>query len=101
MKPVPTDNYRDAPYVLRLYVVGGTSQSSCAINTLKSVCETHLKDRYTLTVVDMYERKEWARSNNIQCSPTLVRQWPLPERRFVGGLSDAGRVIRALDLSPA
>jgi circadian clock protein KaiB len=101
MNAVPTNNHKDAPYVLRLYVAGGTSQSSSAINTLKTVCETHLKDRYALTVVDLYERKDCASSNNIQVSPTLVRQWPLPERRFVGGLSDAERVISALNLSPA
>jgi circadian clock protein KaiB len=99
MNAVLSNNYKDAPYILRLYVAGGTSQSSSAISTLKTVCETHLKDRYALTVVDLYERKECARRDNIQVSPTLVRQWPLPECRFVGGLSDAGRVISALDLS--
>jgi circadian clock protein KaiB len=89
----------NAQYVLRLYVAGSTFQSSRAITNLKTICETHLKNRYVLTVVDLYERRECAHEDQIQVSPTLVRQLPLPERRFVGGLGEAQRVMSALDLT--
>ncbi len=88
------------PYILRLYVAGNTSQSSRAITNLKTICETYLKDRYIITVLDIYERKERAREDGVLVSPTLVRRSPLPERRLIGDLSETERVVRALDLTP-
>ena len=88
-------------YVLRLYVAGSTPQSSRAITNLKAICETHLKDRYDLTVVDLYEQQERAREDQIVVAPTLVRHFPLPLRRMIGDLSQTERVLTALDLLPA
>ncbi len=85
-------------YVLRLYVAGSTPLSSRAITNLKTICETHLKDRYALTVVDLYEQRERAMEDQIVVVPTLVRQSPLPMRRLVGDLSKTERVLMALDL---
>jgi circadian clock protein KaiB len=87
-------------YVLRLYVAGSTPQSSRAITNLKAICETHLKDRYDLTVVDLYEQPERAKQDQIVVAPTLVRHLPLPLRRMVGDLSQTARVLAALDLPP-
>ncbi|MEY2494165.1 MAG: circadian clock protein KaiB [Verrucomicrobiota bacterium] len=83
---------------LRLYVAGSTPQSSRAITNLKTICETHLKDHYELTVVDLYEHMELAGDDHIDVTPTLIRQWPLPVRRVVGGLAQTDRVLQALDL---
>jgi circadian clock protein KaiB len=93
--------FEDSKQVLRLYVTGSTPQSSRAITNLKAICETHLKDRYDLTVVDLYEDMERAADDQIDVTPTLIRQWPLPVRRLVGGLSQTKRVLETLDLSPA
>ena len=90
----------DAQCVLRLYVAGSTPQSSRAIRNLKAICETNLPGRYVLTVVDLYAQPELAREDQIVVAPTLVRQSPLPVRRVVGDLSNTGRVLAALDLSP-
>jgi circadian clock protein KaiB len=92
---------RDPKYVLRLYVAGSTPQSSRAITNLKAICETHLKDRYDLTVVDLYEQQERAQEDQIVVAPTLVRHLPLPVRRMIGDLSQTDRVLTALDLLPA
>jgi circadian clock protein KaiB len=86
---------------LRLYVAGSTPQSSRAITNLKTICETHLKDRYELTVVDLYEQMDRAGEDEIDVTPTLIRHWPLPVRRLVGGLSQSERILEALDLRPA
>jgi circadian clock protein KaiB len=91
----------DGKYVLRLYVAGSTPQSSRALTNLKTICETHLKDRYALTVVDLYEEKERAQDDHIEVAPTLIRKSPLPVRRLVGDLSQTGRVLVALDLLQA
>jgi circadian clock protein KaiB len=89
---------QNGKYVLRLYVAGSTPQSSRAITNLKTICETHLKDRYVLTVVDLYERKESGQDDQVEVAPTLIRQSPLPVRRLIGGLSQTERVLAALDL---
>ncbi|MEY2530637.1 MAG: circadian clock protein KaiB [Verrucomicrobiota bacterium] len=88
-------------YVLRLYVAGSTPQSSRAITNIKRICETHLKDRYVLTVVDLYEEKDSARDDQIMVAPTLIRKLPLPARRLIGDLSKTERVLALLDLMPA
>ena len=96
--PAPSEN---AKYILRLYVAGSTPQSSRAITNIKAICETYLKDRYALTVVDLYEERARARQDQIMVAPTLVRQSPLPIRRLIGDLSQTDRVIAALDLASA
>jgi len=86
--------------VLRLYVTGSTPHSSRAITNLKTICETHLKDRYILTVADLYEQQELAQDDGIEVTPTLIRHLPLPVRRLVGDLSETDRVLAVLDLLP-
>ena|ERR1700726_205464 len=88
-------------YILRLYVAGSTPQSGRAITNIKVICETYLKDRYALTVVDLYEERERARQDQIMVAPMLIRQSPLPVRRLIGDLSQTDRVLAALDLAPA
>jgi circadian clock protein KaiB len=89
---------QNGKYVLRLYVAGSTPQSSRAITNIKTICETHLKDRYALAVVDLYQQRERARDDQIMVAPTLIRQSPLPVRRLIGDLSQTERVLVALDL---
>jgi circadian clock protein KaiB len=95
--PLLMDHQNDK-YVLRLYVAGSTPQSSRAITNIKTICDSHLKDQYLLTVVDLYEQKERAQDDQIEVAPTLIRRLPLPVRRLVGDLSQTERVLAALDL---
>jgi circadian clock protein KaiB len=90
----PTDDR----YVLRLYVSGSTQLSIRAITNLKAICELHLRGRYDLIVVDLYEQMERAQSDQIVVAPTLVRESPLPVRRMIGDLSSTARVLAILGL---
>jgi circadian clock protein KaiB len=87
-------------YVLRLYVAGATPRSTVAIRNLKSVCETHLRGRYELEVIDLYQRPALASDEQIVATPTLVKVLPTPIRRLIGDLSSAERVLVGLDLRP-
>ncbi len=85
-------------YVLRLYVTGATGRSAQAITNIHKICEKHLKGRYRLQVVDLYQQPSLAKGEQILAAPTLIKKLPLPLRRLVGDMSDAKRVLVGLDL---
>ena len=89
---------RQAKYVLRLYVSGSTSKSSLAVENIKRVCEQHLKNRYNLEVIDIYQQAKLARDEQIVAVPTLIKRLPPPLRRLIGDMSNLKKVLFGLDL---
>jgi circadian clock protein KaiB len=89
-----------ARYELRLYVAGMTPRSTRAIATIKEICEEHLKGRYDLRVIDIYQQPVLAKGEQIIAVPTLTRKLPPPLRRLIGDLSDRERVLVGLDIRP-
>ncbi len=93
----------DAPakfWELRLYVAGQTPRSLTAFVNLKKICESHLKGRYRIQVIDLVEKPQLSRGDQILAIPTLVRKLPVPVRKIIGDLSDTERVLVGLDLRP-
>jgi circadian clock protein KaiB len=88
----------DEKVVLRLYVAGSTPRSSRAITNIKALCESNLKDRYLLTVVDLYQEQARAQQDDIVVAPTLIRQSPGPVRRLFGDMSQTEDVRMALNI---
>jgi circadian clock protein KaiB len=86
---------------LRLYVTGETSRSLTAFANLKRTCETHLKGRYRITVIDLLKHPQLAKGDQILAIPTVVRRLPKPVRTIIGDLSDAAHLLVGLDLRPA
>jgi len=82
-----TANLDNAHYVLELYVAGTTGNSERAIVNIRKLCEERLQGRYTLDIVDISQRPSLAADNQIIAAPTLIKQLPLPTRRFIGGMS--------------
>lgn len=87
---------RGARYVLRLFVAGSSARSLRAVENVKRLCETHLRGRYELEVVDIYRLPGAAEEEQVVAAPTLVRHLPEPLRRVVGDMADDGRVLMAL-----
>ena len=85
---------------LRLYVAGQTPKSLAAFSYLTKICEIHLKGRYRIEVIDLVERPQLSRGDQIVAIPTLVRKLPQPVRKIIGDLSDTERVLVGLDLRP-
>jgi circadian clock protein KaiB len=100
MRDKPSERPGKAPvdYELRLYVAGQTPRTLRAINNLKGVCETHLQGRYSVEVIDLLEKPQLARGDQILAVPTLVRKLPSPMKKIIGDLSDTDRVLIGLDL---
>lgn len=88
-------------YLLRLYVTGQTPRSLRSVENLRSLCEKHLKGRYELEVIDIYQQPALAAEGQIIAAPTLIKSMPLPLRRLVGDFSDQSRVVLGLGLRPA
>jgi circadian clock protein KaiB len=88
----------DEWYELKLFVTGLTPRSTEAVATMKEICESLLRGRYDLEVVDLYQHPERAATDDVIAAPTLVRRQPLPVRRMIGSFDDRRRILRGLNL---
>lgn len=85
-------------YVLHLYVAGLSPRSQAAIENIKKICAEHLHGQYELRIQDIYQNPIIARNGQILAAPTLIKELPLPLRRFVGDMSDTDRMLVGLDI---
>ncbi len=88
-------------WMLRLYVAGQTPRSVAAFANLKRICETHLKGKYAIEVVDLLVTPALAKGEQIIALPTVVRQLPPPVKKLIGDLASLERVLVGLDIRPA
>ncbi len=96
---VDTGKYSEV-WNLRLYVAGQTPKSIEAFANLKRICETHLKDKYIIEVIDLVEKPELSRDDQILAIPTLVRKLPEPIKKIIGTLAKEEKVLVGLDIKP-
>jgi circadian clock protein KaiB len=87
--------------VLRLCVTGSTPHSTRAIVNIRKICEEHLQRRYELEIVDIPKHPTLAEGAQIIAAPTLIKQLPLPLRRFIGDMSQTKRILPGLHLRKA
>ena len=85
-------------YVLRLFVAGATARSRQAVLRVRQLCEGEQKDNCTLEVIDIYQQPKMARDNQIVATPTLIKEFPRPVRRFIGNLLNTAGLFVELDL---
>ena len=85
-------------YVLRLFVAGATARSRQAVLRVRQLCEAELKDNCKLEVIDIYQQPKLARENQIVATPTLIKEFPRPVRRFIGNLLNTAGLFAELDL---
>jgi circadian clock protein KaiB len=85
-------------YVLNLYVAGLSPRSQAAIENIKKLCSQHLKGPYELKIQDIYQNPIIAKNGQILAVPALIKQLPLPLRKFVGDMSDTDKLLVGLDI---
>ena len=85
---------------LRLYIAGQSPNSIAAIANLKKICEEQLQGKYRIEVIDLLEKPQLAKGDQIIAIPTLVRRLPPPVKKIIGNLSKAERALIGLDLQP-
>ena len=68
-----------------------------AIENLNELCKEQNVE-CELEVIDIYQQPIFAKEGKIIAAPTLIKELPLPVRRFVGDLSDKQKLIVGLDI---
>ena len=99
------DHRNLSPYImethlLKLYIAGKTPRAKLAIGNLRRICEVELEGQYGLEIIDVIENPHRAERAKILFTPTLVKSLPTPIRRVIGDLSNAAKVLVALDIVP-
>jgi circadian clock protein KaiB len=85
---------------LRLYVTDRTPRCLRAYENLMKICKEHVRGNYRITVIDLLENPDQARTDNITAIPTLVRVPRTPgHRKIIGMLTDTAKVLDGLDLN--
>jgi circadian clock protein KaiB len=97
----PAKSNRGDFWRLRLYIAGQTSNSMAAIANLKKICKDQLQGRYRMEIIDLLEKPQLAKGDQIIAIPTLVRRLPPPVKKIIGNLSKTESVVVGLDLKPA
>jgi circadian clock protein KaiB len=93
------DEDQEEKWILRLFVTGASPNSVRAIDNLTRICESHMKGRYDLEIVDIYQDQEAAASEQVIALPLLIKKFPTPERRLIGNMSDTPKVLKGLGLT--
>jgi circadian clock protein KaiB len=68
------------------------------VTNIKRICEDHIKGRYSLEVIDVYQEVAMAEKEQLIALPMLIKKQPLPERRMIGDLSNTEKVLKGLGL---
>lgn len=85
-------------YLLRLFVSGNSFRSAAAIANVRSICDKYLAGRYELDVIDIFQQPDAVRLAQVVAVPTLIKELPFPQRRFVGDMSGTERIVVGLNL---
>jgi circadian clock protein KaiB len=96
----PAKSSRNDFWRLRLYIAGQTPNSIAAIANLKKICEDQLRGKYRIEVIDLLDKPQLAKGDQIIAIPTLVRRLPPPVKKIIGNLSKTESVVVGLDLQP-
>jgi circadian clock protein KaiB len=95
---VKDSSAKDPEYTLRLFITGTSPNSVRAIKNVREICETHLKGRYSLEIIDVYQQAVLAKEEQIIALPLLIKKSPGPERRLIGDMSETAKVLKGLGL---
>ena len=81
-----------------LYVTSDTARSVSAISSMEQICNSYLGNDYAIEVIDLLVHPELARQHQILAVPTVIKTYPLPERRVIGDLSRKEQLVAFLGL---
>jgi circadian clock protein KaiB len=86
--------------VLQLYIAGMSENSLRAVQNITQLCGQYPDSWFDLEIIDIYKDPSLAEKQKIVFSPSLIRQSPLPQKTFIGDLSDKKKLIIGLGITP-
>jgi circadian clock protein KaiB len=86
--------------ILRLFIAGANVRSQQAILYVRHLCEGEFKGNSTLEVIDIYQQPKLARINQIVATPTLIKEYPKPVRRYIGNLAGIDDLVPEMRRAP-
>jgi circadian clock protein KaiB len=89
---------QDIIWEFQLYSAGETAKHHRALANLRSICEQYLPGRCSIEIVDLLAYPGRAKTGAIIAIPTVIRIYPLPERRVIGDLSRTEEVLKGLEI---
>ncbi|MBW4550003.1 MAG: circadian clock KaiB family protein [Aphanocapsa sp. GSE-SYN-MK-11-07L] len=95
-KPLAAAPPQPPGYVFHLFVAGSSLVTEQVLKSLHTLLGQSLQQPYTLKVIDVVKQPEQAEADHVTATPTLVRVWPKPVRRLVGGLENPDRLLYVL-----
>jgi circadian clock protein KaiB len=93
----PDDN--GEKYIFKLYVTGAAPSSMRAVVNVRKFCETYLAGRFEMEIIDIFKNPQIAKSAQLIAAPTLIKEFPLPVRRFIGDMSKTEKLLGGLDIA--
>jgi circadian clock protein KaiB len=85
-------------FIFRLFVTGTSPNSAKAILNTQKICKDYLENNFELEIIDIYQQPELAQPEQLYGAPLLIKKLPLPERRFIGDMSDTKKILSGLGL---
>src|SRR5687768_3290802 len=85
-------------FVLKLYITGTAPSSQRAVANARKFCEKYLEGCFELEVIDILKDPKTAKLAQLIVAPTLVKELPLPARRFIGDLSQTEKLLAGFDI---
>lgn len=85
-------------YLLKLYVSGDTARTRKAIANLNKFCQQELSNQAKIEIIDILKNPQIAEVRKILITPTLVKEFPLPQERIIGDLSNKEVIAFALNI---
>jgi circadian clock protein KaiB len=83
-------------YRFRLFVADDEPNSLKAKAVIARLCDTRLKGRCEVRIVDVFEDYQAAIDNGVIVVPTLIVDAPPPAKTIVGSLADEEKVLALL-----
>lgn len=99
MENTPHVSKGENKFSLLLFVSGMSVKSVHAIENLRAICDTYLKDNFELEIIDISRHREQAVLHQIIAIPTLIKTKPHSKRTILGDLSDTEKVLKVLEIN--
>jgi len=97
-KMTQANKENETKYKLKLFIAGNEPNSVQAVDNIKDILDSNIKDKYKLELIDILTDFQSAIDHGVLVTPMLIIIEPSPETTIVGTMSDAEKLKAALRL---